>query len=38
MVYLDLSDVDHSTRVDSAEVKRGVFRFTTEVKGLSSTR
>lgn len=33
MVYLDLSDVDHSTRVDSAEVKRGVFRFTTEVKG-----
>lgn len=33
MVYLDLSDVDHSTRIDSAEVKRGVFRFTTEVKG-----
>lgn len=33
MVYLDLSDVDHSTRVDSAEVKRGVFKFTTEVKG-----
>lgn len=32
-VYLDLSEVDHTRTVDSATVKRGRFRFVTEVKG-----
>lgn len=33
MVYLDQSDVDRSTVVDSAEIKRGRFRFTRELTG-----
>lgn len=33
VVYLDQSDVDRSTRVDSAEIKGGRFRFVTGVTG-----
>ncbi|MCU0458412.1 MAG: AhpC/TSA family protein [Bacteroidales bacterium] len=33
MVYLDQSEVDRSAAVDSAEIKRGRFRFTREVTG-----
>jgi hypothetical protein len=33
MVYLDQSDVDRSTTVDSTAIKRGRFRFTREVTG-----
>jgi hypothetical protein len=33
MVYLDQSEVDRSTRVDSTEIKRGRFKFVTEVTG-----
>jgi hypothetical protein len=32
-VYLDQSDVDHSTRIDSTVIKKGRFSFTTEVRG-----
>ena len=33
VVYLDQSEVDRSTRVDSADIKGGRFRFVTEVTG-----
>jgi len=33
IVYLDQSDVDRSTMVDSAEIRGGRFKFTTEVTG-----
>lgn len=33
VVYLDQSQVDRSTRVDSVELKRGRFKFVTEVTG-----
>ena len=33
MVFLDQSAVDHSTLLDSTEIKRGRFRFVTEVTG-----
>ncbi len=33
MVYLDQSEVDHGTRVDSAEIKGGRFKFVTGVTG-----
>lgn len=32
-VYLDQSEVDRGTRVDSAEIKRGKFKFEAEVTG-----
>jgi hypothetical protein len=32
-VYLDQSEVDRATTVDSAEIKRGRFRFTADVTG-----
>jgi hypothetical protein len=31
--YLDQSDVDHSTVIDSAEIKRGRFKFSREITG-----
>lgn len=33
MVYLDQSDVDRSNVIDSAELKKGRFRFTREITG-----
>jgi len=33
VVYLDQSEVDRSNRIDSAELKRGRFKFVTEVTG-----
>ncbi|HPA70067.1 MAG TPA: DUF4369 domain-containing protein, partial [Bacteroidales bacterium] len=33
VVYLDQSEVDRNIRVDSAMIKRGQFKFVTEVTG-----
>ncbi|MFN2314484.1 MAG: DUF4369 domain-containing protein, partial [Bacteroidales bacterium] len=33
MVYLDKSEVDRSNVADSAEIKRGRFKFTAEIIG-----